>query len=387
MGLFSRAAPAAQEADDAERPGGWDGLSSGAKLGVAVLVVGGLTAAVVFSGGGKPPPKAVPNAPQPTASERVNDYDPPPAGGVLQDAVANVGNAFRDIGGTRAPRRRPPTEMALYSAPNDGAYRAASVPRETSVGPSADRDDPVGGDAALVGARGDREDRLASHLAQPVALPTNRARLALNRDFMIDAGADIPCLPVDAQNSAQPGFTKCRVPEWFRSSNMRRGLLPPGTIITGQIREGVDRGQRRLGLLYTRIDAGHFKVKIAAPGADAMGRAGLDAHEETFFWDRAGAAALFSLFDIAIGAGQAAGTAALSGAISGGRGGTVLNLGGVGGQAQGLAAQEMQSRLNRPAELSRRQALPVTVTVGQDLDFTDACRRAMAVNPMACPLM
>ena len=126
--------------------------------------------------------------------------------------------------------------------------------------------------------------------------------------------------------------------------------------------------------------------QIAAPGADAMGRAGLDGDVQTFFWDRAGAVALFALMDTAIGAGQAAGTAALSRAVTGGNG-SVLNFGSIGNQAQGLASQEMASRINRPPVVTRDQAMPMTVTVGQDLDFTDACKQAMRVDPMACPLL
>ena len=65
----------------------------------------------------------------------------------------------------------------------------------------------------------------------------------------------------------------------------------------------------------------------------------------------------------------------------------MLNFGSIGGQAQGLASQEMASRINRPAVVTRDQAMPMTVTVGQDLDFTDACKQAMRVDPMACPLL
>ena len=145
-------------------------------------------------------------------------------------------------------------------------------------------------------------------------------------------------------------------------------------------------GEVRLGVLYTQIQTPRFRMTLAAPGADAMGRAGLDGDVQTFFWDRAGAVALFALMDTAIGAGQAAGTAALSRAVTGGNG-SVLNFGSIGSQAQGLASQEMASRINRPAVVTRDQAMPMTVTVGQDLDFTDACKQAMRVDPMACPLL
>jgi len=96
--------------------------------------------------------------------------------------------------------------------------------------------------------------------------------------------------------------------------------------------------------------------------------------------------ALYALLDVAIGAGQAAGSAALSRSLTGSNG-SVVNFGSIGGQTQGLAAQEMANQVNRRPVLTRDQAMPMTVTVGQDLDFSGVCRQAMQVDPMACPLL
>lgn len=382
------------EAPEAAEPTGWDRLHGGAKIALAVAVVGGVTCFVMFSGGSPQPRNLPAKGADPAPNERINDYQPPPARGVIETMTDQVSSnmAALGMGAPRGRPRRPPTEMALYSASGSGSASGQSGDSGQSGGGGqrrANSGDGAEGGSVSSGPRGGagEDDPLAAHLADPTALPTMRAVVTRNRDFVIEAGADIPCLPVDAQNSALPGFTKCRVPEWFRGTNMRRGLLPPGTVIFGQLRNGVAQGQKRLGYLYTQIQSPWFKVGIAAPGADAMGRPGGEADEQTFFWDRAGAVALYALLDAGIGAAQAAGSAALAGAVSGGRGGNVLSLGNIGGQAQGLAAQEMQSRLNRPSVLTRDQAMPMTVTVGQELDFTDACRRAMRVNPMACPLM
>jgi len=96
--------------------------------------------------------------------------------------------------------------------------------------------------------------------------------------------------------------------------------------------------------------------------------------------------ALYALLDVAIGAGQAAGSAALSRSLTGSNG-SVVNFGSIGGQAQGLASQEMANQVNRRPVLTRDQAMPMTVTIGQDLDFSGVCRQAMQVDPMACPLL
>jgi len=210
--------------------------------------------------------------------------------------------------------------------------------------------------------------------------PTNRATLVRNPDFLIRAGDVIPCLPIDAQNSSRPSFSTCSVPTWFRSSNQRRGLLPPHTRLFGQIREGLQAGQERLGIVYSLIQTPNFNMPIAAPAGDAMGRGGVDGDIQTFFWDRAGAVALYALMDVGIGTGQNLASSAMSKAFS--NGGTSLNFS---SQSQSLAGREFDATINKPAVMTRDQALPVTVTVGQDLDFYDACMQAMRVDPMACP--
>jgi len=269
--------------------------------------------------------------------------------------------------------------MVLYATPVQSSAAAAGTHAISGEGLSGEP-----GAAAGAGfGRADPNDRLATQLTGATMLPGSKAPLVRNASFTIRAGDTIPCLPNDAQDSSRPGFTSCRVPEWYRSSDQRRGLLPPGTRIFGQIRTGLARGEMRLGVLYTEIQTPHFKIQLAAPGADAMGRAGLDGDLHTFFWDRAGSVALFALMDAAIGTGQNLASSALSRSFSSSNG-TTLNLG---SQAQGLASQEQASALNRQPVLTRDQAMPITVTVGQDLDFTAVCKEAMQIDPMACPLL
>jgi len=292
-------------------------------------------------------------------------------------------------GSAPAPTRRRavPTEMALFAVPVQSAA-AAGAGKAAATGELLAGEPGGAGGGIRNGANGgaDPDDRLAAHLSGATTLPTTRATLVRNAEFTIRAGDVIPCLPVDAQNSGRPGFTTCRVPEWYRGSDQRRGLLPPGTRIFGQIRTGLAQGEMRLGVLYTEIQTPRFKIALAAPGADALGRAGLDGDLQTFFWDRAKGVALYALLDVAIGAGQAAGSAALSRSLTGSNG-SVVNFGSIGGQAQGLASQEMANQVNRRPVLTRDQAMPMTVTVGQDLDFSGVCRQAMQVDPMACPLL
>ena len=385
--LFNRdAGPAA--AAEVAAPGGWDGMRGGTKLVLGGVVVAGVIAAVVLPGmGQRAAPQLQNQEPRPLA--RINEYEPPPTREVLLEAAKAAGLVPSTGNSAPAPARRraAPTEMALFAIPVQSAGAAGAGKSAAIADTLAGEPGGVGGGIRNgINGGADGDDRLAAHLSGATTLPTMRATLVRNAEFTIRAGDVIPCLPSDAQNSGRPGFTSCRVPEWFRSSDQRRGLLPPGTRIFGQIRTGMAQGEMRLGVLYTKIQTPRFEIALAAPGADALGRAGLDGDVQTFFWDRAKGVALYALLDVAIGAGQAAGSAALSRSLSGSNGG-VVNFGNIGGQAQGLASQEMASQVNRRPVLTRDQAMPMTVTVGQDLDFSGVCKQAMQVDPMACPLL
>ena len=384
--LFGSGDAGPAPAAEAAAPRGWDGMRGGTKLALGGVAVAGLIAAVVLPGmGQRQAPQLQNQEPRPPA--RITEYEPPASRDYLQEAAKAAGLGALTGGAPASARRRAvPTEMALFAVPVQSAAAAGANKAAATGELMAGEPGGAGGIRHGMGGGADPDDRLAAHLSGATTLPTMKATLVRNAEFTIRAGDVIPCLPIDAQNSGRPGFTACRVPEWYRSSDQRRGLLPPGTRIFGQIRTGIAQGEKRLGVLYTEIQTPRFKIALAAPGADALGRAGLDADLQTFFWDRAGSVALYALLDVAIGAGQAAGSAALSRSLTGSNG-SVVNFGSIGGQAQGLASQEMASRINRPPVGTRDQAMPMTVTVGQDLDFTSACKQAMQVDPMACPLL
>jgi type IV secretory pathway VirB10-like protein len=331
--------------------GGWNSLSGLTKISIVSGVAATAVAVVMWPSFTSHPAsnQAVQAEQHPAA--RVDDYQAPPE---AQDVAARVMGDNTAPAGTR--HRPAPTEMALYAAP---------LPYKPAVNP-----------VSTVAAAASGADPAADGLPS-----TNHASLVRHPDFVIRAGDVIPCLPIDAQNSSRPSFSTCSVPNWFRSSNQRRGLLPPHSRMFGQIRTGLQAGEERLGIVYSLIQTPNFNMPISVPVGDAMGRGGADGDVHTFFWDRAGAVGLYALMDVGIGAGQNVASTAMTKAL--GSNGPTLDFT---GQSQSLAAREFDATINKPPVLTRDQALPVTVTVGQDLDFYDACMQAMRVDPMACPL-
>lgn len=354
---------------------GWSGLSGRSKILLAGASVAAIMAAVVVPGITSKRVVQTSATNDSHVPSQIKTYTPPPAPDVssrMTGATASTASAP-----VMVRRVSSPTEMELF-APTIGSSAGSAANGGASSGDGAVG---AGGAGAVSGAQQASYQGGGQGGTQMDGSGISDATLVRHPSYVIRAGAIIPCLPVPAIDSSRPGYTTCRVPEWFRGSDERRGLLPPGTLIFGHIASGITDGQRRLGVVYTKIETPEFNLQLNAPGADEMGRAGLDGDVHTFFWQKAGAVAVYALMDAAVGVGQNLATSALSNTFAGG--GTTLNFG---NQSESLASQEMQQTLNRPPILTRDQALPMTVTVGEDLDFSKACQLAMTVNPMACPL-
>lgn len=364
--------------------GRFAGMQGWQKLGIASAGVIGAVALIVYPGlggfgsGGRDAKPARHN----------ESVDPKPFSASPLTTNASLG-ASPPAGGGQATskpirHRVPPIPIGL-GGPASGVIAAPPPPQR--IEPASQTGGGAPGDA---GQERYGSDSLGQQISGATTLGTMHATVLRHPDFTITAGSHIPCLPVEAMNSAGGGaFISCRVPEWVRGTTMRRGLLPPGTLISGQIRNGMAQGQTRLGVLYTRIETAgdHFVVNFSAPGADAIGRGGVEGDLNTFFWDKVGEVALYALIDAAQNAISGGAQAAIAGALSRGNNGgstslTNLNFNGGG---QSLAQTALAGRANRPPELERNQAAPIQISVGQDLDFYSACRQWMQVDPMACP--
>lgn len=194
-------------------------------------------------------------------------------------------------------------------------------------------------------------------LSRPSAIKQSRARMIGDRDYLITAGTLIPCVLQTALNSAQPGYTTCLVPRDIYSDNGRVVLMEKGTKVLGEYRGGLNQGQNRLFVLWTRaITPQGVSVDLASPGSDALGRAGFAGSVDTFFWARFGSALLLSLIDDGM---QVAGSALQNR-------GTYSTQ--VPGQTAGIA---LQNSINIRPVLKKNQGEEVGIFVAQDFDFSD----------------
>lgn len=291
--------------------------------------------------GTQPPPQLVP----PPDGQVVPAIDPsaPPQGA--------AGEGRRDPAATLADNARRSTLVAYggrqWATPSAGEGAGAASAMPASVGASNGTDGEATAPNAL------------DLLRQSSAIGESRASMLPNRNFLITAGTLIPCILETAMNSAQPGYVSCIIPRDVFSENGRVVLMEKGTKILGEYRGGLQQGQNRLFVLWTRaVTPQGVRIDLASPGSDALGRAGLAGAVDTFFWARFGGALLMSLVDDAAyiagqriaGANQADNTVRVP------------------SDAAGIALQHnMQIR----PVLKKNQGEEVAIFVAKDFNFAD----------------
>lgn len=192
-------------------------------------------------------------------------------------------------------------------------------------------------------------------LKQTSAIGTASARMIGDRNYLVTAGAIIPCTLQTAMDSSVPGYTTCIIPRDVYSDNGRVVLLEKGTRVFGEYQDGLQRGQNRLFAMWTRaVTPRGVAINIASPASDPLGRGGITGKIDRFFWQRFGAAMLFSVLDAG---GQIAGQAVSP------EGSTVFR---TPGDTTSQVLQDTQQirpivRVNQGTELA--------ITVAKDFDF------------------
>lgn len=179
-----------------------------------------------------------------------------------------------------------------------------------------------------------------------------RATKMSNPTTTVTQGTLIPAILETAIDTDVPGFVRAVVSQDVRSFDGTRVLVPRSSRLIGQYQSGLQAGQKRAYVIWTRlIRPDGVSVDIASPGTDFSGMAGLPGDVNTHFFKRFGSAMLLSVIDGL--------TTALSGGAS-------IILGG--GQSAAAAAVAEDSKIGPTIRV--RQGEPIRVFTARDLDFS-----------------
>jgi type IV secretion system protein VirB10 len=180
-----------------------------------------------------------------------------------------------------------------------------------------------------------------------------QARAMVNPATTVTEGTMIPAILETAINTDVPGYVRAVVSQDVRSFDGKRVLIPRSSRLIGQYQSGVEQGQKRAYVIWTRlIRPDGASVNIASPAVAFDGTTGLEGDVNSHFFRRFGSAMLLSMIG---GLGAVA------------SGGASVVIGGAGQSAAGVAAQS-DSQISPTIRV--RMGEPIRVFTARDLDFS-----------------
>ncbi|ESX11618.1 MULTISPECIES: type IV secretion system protein VirB10 [unclassified Mesorhizobium] len=332
------------------------------KLAIAALVL--ISSLSLIWLGGRPSTQDEPTQPKPAIVADAEPFRPVPIE-IAPEAPAPVQAAQAGDPAPSmpppAPADPPPEETPIFAYSGSG-----QMPNDGQRSEDNHRDAPA--TSHEISEAGDLTRRLKPDMQEP-----SRATLLPHPDLVITQGTIIPCILQTAVDTNLPGYVKCVLPKDVRGATNNVVLLDRGTTVIGEIQRGLQQGDARVFVLWTRIETpDHALVSLASPGADELGRSGMPGTVDNHFWQRFGGAMLMSVIQ---GAFQAAGQYA--GSSGGGSG--INSFQSNAGQAVDTT---LRATINVPPTLKKNQGDAVSIFVARDLDFSDVYDlRPIAVAP------
>lgn len=181
-----------------------------------------------------------------------------------------------------------------------------------------------------------------------------QARPMTNPSTTVTEGTLIPAILETAINTDVPGYVRAVVSQDVRSFDGKRVLVPRSSRLIGQYQAGVQQGQRRAYVIWTRlIRPDGVSVNLASPAVGFDGTTGLEGDVNSHFFQRFGSGLLLSV------------VGGLGALATGGVGGVI-----VAGGAQGAANSAVQAQGQISPTIRVRMGEPIRVFTARDLDFS-----------------
>jgi len=178
------------------------------------------------------------------------------------------------------------------------------------------------------------------------------ATQALNPRTTVAQGTLIPAVLETAIDTDVPGYARAIVSADVRSFDGTRVLVPRSSRLVGQYKSGLQAGQRRVYVIWTRlIRPDGVAVALGSPGTGYAGESGLGGKVDTHFFERFGSAMLLTV---------------LSGLSTIGSGSTNIVIAGS-GQSAAAAAVGQTGQIGPTIRIHPGE--PIRVFTARDLDF------------------
>ncbi|MEO5706923.1 MAG: TrbI/VirB10 family protein [Alteraurantiacibacter sp.] len=230
-------------------------------------------------------------------------------------------------------------------------YDGGSAPVVTGLAAAVATAAETGGQVPGSGSAGDFASRIGGVGGGAASAQSN-----INPATTVAQGTMIPAILETAINTDVPGYVRAVVSQDVRSFDGSRVLVPRSSRLVGQYQSGLQAGQRRAYVIWTRvIRPDGVSVNLASPATSFDGTAGLAGQVDSHFFQRFGSAMLLSV---------------IGGLTTIASGGASVILGG----GQTAASTALQQDGQQAPTVRVRMGEPIRVFTARDLDFSQAPR-------------
>lgn len=231
-----------------------------------------------------------------------------------------------------------------------------------------------GGDGGFSGDAEPEEDANRRFVRSLGAQDVQLVRATQNHriDALIPQGTMIRGILETAIQSGLPGMVRAVISSDIYSFDGRRILLPKGTMLTGEYRSGLARGQTRVLIVWTRaLRADGTSVSLGSYGTDDLGRSGVGGIVDKHYLERFGASAVLSLVGGISSFIAGLNTNGSSDAASGSsNNGATQAQQTISQTMSDMANQALKDSINIPPTIHVDQGSEIMVFVRRDLDFS-----------------
>lgn len=245
-----------------------------------------------------------------------------------------------------------PPQSGVLVAPSANPHSSPTIVFDASALPAASTGLAIPAPGASVPYQaGNTNEDFAARLSGASGAAV--ASSGINPQTTVTQGTLIPAVLETAIDTDVPGFVRAIVSADVRSFDGTRVLVPRSSRLIGQYKSGMQAGQKRAYVIWTRlIRPDGVSVNIASPAIGFAGETGLAGQVSTHFFERFGSAMLLSV---------------VGGLSAIGSGGASLVIGG-GGQSAAAAAVGQTGQISPTIRV--RPGEPVRVFTARDLDFS-----------------
>ncbi|WP_374406201.1 TrbI/VirB10 family protein [Pelagerythrobacter sp.] len=128
------------------------------------------------------------------------------------------------------------------------------------------------------------------------------AGLLINPALTVPQGTVVPAVLETALDSTRPGGVRALVQRDVHGFDGSRVLIPRGSRLYGEYEAGLNAGQNRALVRWTRLlRPDGVTIALDSPASDPLGRAGIRGKVDSKFFQRFGGAILQSVLDIGVG--------------------------------------------------------------------------------------